>query len=159
MKLNTRIRKNYDRKQPTHDYLKFWRVIRYFIKAKYGLTASDLDMLLFLYSEKYFTKDKFAEFEKLMYWDENRFKRLKRDEWISVFRKRSGKSKALYEISRKGKRVVNSMYKKLNGEEIPESPTTNPIFKRNVCSTDKIYRNMIMDMNAFIRQQRHRAQE
>ena len=159
MKLNTRIRKNYDRKQPTHDYLKFWRVIRYFIKAKYGLTASDLDMLLFLYSEKYFTKDKFAEFEKLMYWDENRIKRLKRDEWISVFRKRSGKSKALYEISRKGKRVVNSMYKKLNGEEIPESPTTNPIFKRNVCSTDKIYRNMIMDMNAFIRQQRHRAQE
>ena len=44
MKLNTRIRKNYDRKQPTHDYLKFWRVIRYFIKAKYGLTASDLDI-------------------------------------------------------------------------------------------------------------------
>jgi len=155
MNLKNRIRKNYDRTIPTHDYLKFWRVIRYFIKAKYGLTASDLDMLLFLYSERYFTKDKFHEFEKLMYWDEHRFKKLRTQKWISIFRPRAGNKKALYEIAYKGKRVINSMYKKLNGEEIPESPTTNPIFKRNVCSTDKIYRKMIMDMNIFIRQQRH----
>ena len=159
MKLKNRIRKNYDRTIPSHDYLKFWRVIRYFIKAKYGLTASDLDMLLFLYSERYFTKDKFHEFEKLMYWDEHRFKKLRAQKWISIFRERVGNKKALYEIAYKGKRVINSMYKKLNGEEIPESPTTNPIFKRNVCSTDKIYRKMIMDMNVFIRQQRHLSQE
>ena len=47
------------------DYLKYWRVVRYFIKAKYKLTQEDLDMLLFLYSEKYFDKSKFKEFNNL----------------------------------------------------------------------------------------------
>ncbi len=42
-----------------HDYLKYWRVIRYFIKAKYNLTQADLDILFFLYSESYFSKDRF----------------------------------------------------------------------------------------------------
>ena len=80
-------------------------------------------------------------------------------EWISVFRKRKGAQVALYELSYKGKRAILSMYKKLNGEEIPEGRTNNPIFKRNVSSTDKIYRDMITKMNDTIRQQRHRAQE
>ena len=72
--------------KPNNDYLKYWRVIRYFVKAKYGLTQSDLDVLLFLYSEKYFNKDKFEEFDELLSWDEDRFDRLLRDEWISCFR-------------------------------------------------------------------------
>ena len=41
-------------KSNQEDYLKYWRVIRQFTKIKYGLTQSDLDMLFFLYSEKYF---------------------------------------------------------------------------------------------------------
>ena len=48
--INTTIRANYDRKEPTHDYLKYWRIIRYWVKATYGLTTPDLEMLLFLYS-------------------------------------------------------------------------------------------------------------
>ena len=36
------------------DYMKYWRVIRQFAKVKYELTQSDLDMMFFLYSEKYF---------------------------------------------------------------------------------------------------------
>lgn len=38
---------------PSSDYLKYWKVIRYFIKAKYKISTGELDMLLFLYSEKY----------------------------------------------------------------------------------------------------------
>ena len=34
-----------------NDCLKYWRVIRYFVKRKHGLTTCDLEMLLFLYSE------------------------------------------------------------------------------------------------------------
>ena len=41
-------------KIPPNDYLKFWRVIRYYMKAKHGLSQVDLDILLFLYSEGYF---------------------------------------------------------------------------------------------------------
>ena len=140
---------------PPNDYLKYWRVIRYFILKKYKLTTGELDVLLFLYSEKYFSKDKFNEFDELISWDVNRFDKLLRDGWVVVFRKRQGKKKALYEVSYKGRRMLVSMYKKLNGEEIPESPSVNPMFLKNVSYTDKVYRNMIVEMNKFIRQQRH----
>ena len=134
------------------NYLKYWRVIRYYIKMKYKLNTGDLDMLLFLYSEDYFSKDKFKEFDKLLSWNVTRFDRLLRDGWIEVFRKRVGKNKALYELSYKGKRVVNSIYKKLNGDEIPSSEY-NPIFHRNVSYTDKVYKNFIKEMNKSIKQQ------
>mgnify|MGYP003634522639 FL=1 len=141
------------------DYLKYWRVIRYFIKAKYGLTTSDLDILLFLQSEKYFSKDDFDEFNELISWDKNRFNALLKDKWIEVFRKNTSKSKAIYQLSYKSTRVLVSLYKKLNGEEIPESPSSNPLFLKNVSYTDKVYRNYIKEMNSFIRQQRHLSQK
>ena len=141
------------------DYLKYWRVIRYFIKAKYSLTQGDLDMLLFLNSEKYFSKDKFEEFDELLSWDTDRFDRLLRDKWIVVFRKRVGKNKTLYGLSYKTTRLINSIYKKLSGEEIPTSLSGNPMFAKNVSYTDKVYRNFIKSMNKFIRQQRHRTPE
>lgn len=141
------------------DYLKYWRVIRQFIKSKYGLTQSDLDMLLFLYTEEYFSKDKFQEFNELLSWEVARFDRLRRDNWIEMFRKNSGKHKALYTLSYKTKRMIDSLYKKLNGEEIPTSPSKNPMFKRNVKYSDKVYRNFIKEMNATIKQQRHHAQK
>jgi|TARA_R110002153_G_scaffold145473_2_gene296747 hypothetical protein len=147
------------RKSPPNDYLKYWRVIRYFVKAKYGLSTADLEMLLFLYSEKYFSKDKFREFDELLSWNVNRFDRLRRDEWIVVFRKHHGKRKALYEVSYKARRMISSIYKKLSGEEIPTSMSANPLFKRDVSYMDKVYRNMIKEMNAFTRQQRHPSQK
>ena len=71
------------------DYLKYWRVIRYYVKAKYNISTGELDMLLFLYSEDYFSKDKFKEFDELLSWNVNRFDKLLRDCWIEVFRKRA----------------------------------------------------------------------
>lgn len=142
-----------------NDYLKYWRVIRQYIKVKYKLTQSDLDVLLFLNSEGYFNKDKFSEFDNVLSWDVGRFDKLLRDGWIEVFRKRHGKTKGLYTLSYKAKRVVTSIYKKLSGEEIPTSPSQNPIFLKNVSYSDKRYRNAIIAMNEFIRRQRHHAPE
>jgi hypothetical protein len=142
-----------------NDYLKYWRVIRQYIKVKYKLTQSDLDVLLFLNSEGYFDKDKFSEFDNVLSWDVGRFDKLLRDGWIEVFRKRHGKTKGLYTLSYKAKRVVTSIYKKLSGEEIPTSPSQNPIFLKNVSYSDKRYRNAIIAMNEFIRRQRHHAPE
>ena len=141
------------------DYLKFWRVIRQFYKIKYGLTQSDLDILLFLYSESYFSKDKFIEFEELVSWETKRFERLRSEGWICVFRQRMGKRKALYELSYKSKRMIGDIYKKLNGEEIASSPDRNPMFMKNVSYTDKVYRNMIIEMNKTIRRQRYQPPE
>ena len=83
------------------DYLKYWRVIRQFVKIKYELTQADLDMLLFLYSEKYFDKDKFEEFDTLLGWDRSRFERLKQQGWIQVFRSpmTPGGRRAMYQLS------------------------------------------------------------
>ena len=53
-----RFRKNYDRKEPTHDYLKYWRVVRFWVKAVHGISTPDLEMMLFLYSEEIFDKKK-----------------------------------------------------------------------------------------------------
>jgi len=147
------------RKSPPQDYLKYWRVVRYFIKAKYGLTQADLDILLFLYSEKYFSKDKFDEFDELISWDEDRFDKLLRDGWLNVFRKKVGNRRTVYEPSYKARRVVGLVYKKLNGEELPEHPSVNPLFKNSASYMDKVYRNYIIEMNKFIRQQRHRSRE
>ena len=152
------IRKSYDRIQPTHDYMKYWRVIRYWAKAKYSVGTPEIDMMFFLYSEEIFHKTKFKEFEELMSWDIKRFNNLLRDGWIHVWRKRKGNETTLYELSYKGKRLINTLYKKLNGEEIGESPGINPLFRYDASYMDKVYRNMIKEMNNFIRQQRHLSQ-
>ena len=138
---------NYDRKVPTHDYLKYWRVIRYWVKAKYDIGTPDIDMMLFLYSEDIFNKTKFNEFNELMSWDVNRFDKLLRDKWIHVWRKKSGKETTLYELTYKAKRLVNLIYRKLNGEEIGEDHRTNPLFRNDASYMDKIYRNSIKKLN------------
>jgi hypothetical protein len=89
-------------KSNQEDYLKYWRVIRQFVKIKYELTQSDLDMLLFLYSEVYFDKDKFGEFDSLLGWDKQRFERLRQLGWIQAFRHgmTPGGRRAVYQFSR-----------------------------------------------------------
>ena len=146
-------------KSNQHDYLKFWRVIRQFMKIKYGLTQSDLDILLFLYSEKYFDRGKFEEFDTLLGWDKQRFEKLRQADWIIVFRKRMGNRKALYQLSIKSVRMIQSMYRKLSGEEIPVSSSNNKMFAKNVSYSDKVYRNMIIEMNKTIQPQRHQTPE
>lgn len=136
-------------KSPPNDYLKFWRVIRYYVKAKHGLTQADLDIILFLYSEGYFGKEKFDEFAQLVSWDKSRFYRLKNKGWIELFRRRYPNGRALYQLTFKATRVVLDIYRKLNGEEIPTSLSSNPLMAKNVSYSDKVYRNMIIEMNAY----------
>ena len=137
-------------KTPPNDYLKFWRVIRYYMKAKHGLGQADLDIILFLYSESYFGKKDFDRFAELVSWEVDRFVRLHQEGWIETFRKGRGpRSRALYQLSYKATRVVLDIYRKLNGEEIPTSLSSNPMFAKNVKYSDKVYRNMILEMNKY----------
>jgi hypothetical protein len=140
------------------DYLKYWRVIRYFIKIKYGLTQSELEMLLFLRSEKYFSKDDFAKFNELLSWDKRRFEKLRQLGWIESFRKKVGNRRSIYKLSYKAQRMITSVYNKLEGEEIPENKKSNPMFLSNVPYTDKVYRNYIKELNKSTRQRQHPSQ-
>jgi hypothetical protein len=143
-------------KTPPNDYLKFWRVIRYYMKSKHGLSQVDLDIILFLYSEGYFGKDRYDEFAELVSWEVGRFARLMKDGWIERFRRRTPHRKALYQLTYKATRLVLDIYRKLNGEEIPTSLSANAMFLRNVSYNDKVYRNMIIEMNAYQRANKYR---
>jgi hypothetical protein len=116
-------------------------------------------MLLFLYSESYFGKDKFQEFAQLVAWDKVRFNRLLKEGWIENLRGSRRNIKAIYCLSFKAKRMITSIYKKLNGEEIPMNGENNPMFRKNVSYTDKVYRNMIKTMNAHTKKNKSTEQE
>jgi hypothetical protein len=141
------------------DYLKYWRVIRYYVKAQYGLTTAELEMLLFLYSEGYFDKAKFNDFNQIISWDDKRFSKMLSEGWITYFRQPKRNIKAIYELSYKSKRMIDTIYKKLEGEELSISEEHSPLFKRRVKYTDKVYRNMIMKMREATRQQQRLAPE
>ena len=143
--------KNKDKFIPSHDYMKYWRVIRYWVKAKYKIGTPDIDMLLFLYSEDIFNKTKFNEFDELMSWNVNRFDQLLKNGWIHVWRKKRGKETTLYELTYKAKRLVNLIYRKLNGEEIGEDHRTNPLFRNDASFMDKVYRQSIIKLNEEIK--------
>jgi hypothetical protein len=113
------------------DYLKYWRVVRYWAKVKWNIQEQDLDILLLIYSEKYFSREMFDGIESCVKWDRNRMERL---------------------ITPSAKAMVTLIYKKLEGEEISENPDSNEIFARKVPYSHKVYRRMIENMNVRVRQ-------
>jgi hypothetical protein len=139
------------------NYLKYWRVVRYFINAKYGITQPDLEMLIFLYDEPYFTKAKFKEFDKVFSWDKDRFERLRKNGWIEKISVESKSRRAVYNVTYKAKTVVGYVYAILHGKKFPTDRHNNPMFTKNVSFTDKMYRNVMMEINEAQRQ--HRAQK
>ena len=143
------IKKTYTRVEPKSDYLKYWRIVRIWAREKHGLSYSDLEMLLFLHSERLFNKSKFVEFNKIMSWDNVRWHRLYRDGWISKWRERMNGEASLYEVSLKGRNLIKAIYKKLEGEQtISESACANPMFqKRNSGYAMERDKKLIRKMN------------
>jgi hypothetical protein len=123
------------------------------MRAKYGINSSDLDIILFLYSEKYFTYNKYQEINTICKWDKKRFDLLITNGWVELFIKKID-NRSLYKLTTKSVKMCTSIYRKLHGEEIPTHPNSNPMFARNVSFSDKIYRNMIKQMNELIKQKK-----
>lgn len=138
--------------------MKYWRVVRYYVGKQYGISQNHLELILFLYSEGYFSKDKFDEFNSLISWSKDRFESLRRDGWIELFRRKVGNHAALYQLTDKAKKAVRCVYDKLEGEELAETVKRNPMFRHDAKYMDKVYRNMIKKMNESIRQQQRHAQ-
>lgn len=148
-------------KSNIRDYLKYWRIVRHFAKLRYGLGTADLEMLLYLRTEKYFTKDKFDEFGSIMSFDTQRFKRLRREGWIDSFRIHTTKRKALYTVSYKTIRMIASIYNKLDGTEpLPSSREMNPMMiKKNQTYMNRQMLKAGKRMNEAIQQQQHPSPE
>jgi hypothetical protein len=135
---------------PKRDFLKYYRVVRHWAKKKYGLSGPDLEMLYFLKGEHLFSTKTFEKYNNIFPWDEGRFKRLKRDGWITKWRT-EGMDKnrwALYTVSVKGKRAITSIYKKLNGEEdFSMVPSKNPVLKKTAGFVDKTIAMQMKEIN------------
>ncbi len=137
------------------DYLKYWRVISRYTKLRYKLTAQDLDMLLFLYSEKNFNMEKYREFANILSWDRGRFKRLVDNGWIEkVHIGLEWAGKDVYRLTEKATKMIKHLYNKLDGTEITTTGKSNPMFYKKVRFTDKVYRMMIVKMNKVARDNR-----
>ena len=134
-----------------NDYLKFWRVIRRYMKVKHNIGQAELEIILFLYSEGKFPASKFVEFEETINWEKNRLSRMIKEGWIESFRKRDGRSAGLYCLTDRSRLIVLDIYRKLNGDEIPMTAENNPLFMKNVPYTHKVYKNMVISMNKFLR--------
>jgi hypothetical protein len=145
---------------PPRDYLKYYKVIRQYFKVKHKISQAELDVLIFMYSEGYFTRERFADFEKILPWSKERFKKMLADGWFEIFRKKVRGRAVIYQMSDRGKLLIADLYRKLNGEDIPVQKPNNPIFlKRKAKYSEKVYKDMIVEMNTFNKQQRRRSPE
>lgn len=131
-----------------YNFLKYWRVVRYWAKRKYEISEPDLEILLYLYDIDLFTRGQFRKFEGLLSWDKTRFNTLRDKGYIVQWREDKTRRQAkLYTLSVSAKRMIATLYKKLLQEEhIPENRHNNPIFSGSDY-TDKVYRAAIRRMN------------
>lgn len=139
-KIERRVREH------NHNFLKYWRIVRYWAKRKYEISNNDLEVILYLYDVELFTHAQFLEFTGLLNWDRERFSYFLDKGYIVQWRKIHGQAR-LYTLSIGAKRICSSVYKKLTQEEkIPENKVNNPIF-RGDAYMDKVYRTAIRRMN------------
>jgi hypothetical protein len=157
-KLRSRKEKVYDRKFTEYDFLKNWTIVRRWAVINYGLKSlAELETILFLYSEKLFTRTQFKEHSNYMSWDKNRFNKLLREGWIYIWRHRSTHETHLYEVSYKGKKMVNTIYKKLLGlEPIPESSRRNKVFLKTAPFSHKTLAIAIKKHNQKLKEHKQR---
>jgi hypothetical protein len=94
-----------------------------------------------------------------MSWEKKRFHRLHHEGWIEGSKTFRVGRRIRYNLSIRAQRMVNEVYNYLEGKELPISEGANPMFKRNVRYTDKVYRNFIMDLRAKSKQQQRHAPE
>jgi hypothetical protein len=147
-----------ERPERKDDYLKYWRSIYHYTKVKHNISSADLDMLLFLYSEPYFTTKTFLEFNKVLAISRTRLKKMVDAGWIDIFRKSTNNLGARYQLSRKAAVLVTTLYRQLNGGPVVES--NEKLFqKKNKSYMDKRYAEQLHRRNELIQLQRRQTLE
>lgn len=144
------------RSEPPSDYLKFFKVARYWAKRKYELSGAEVDMLLFLRSEQIFARAAFDGYMNIFSWDQKIFDRMLRNGWIVKYREAYKTRHALYELSFKAKKLVSNIYRKCNGEDdYSVLSWRNPVFNREKANfADKVYSSQMLKINAINREAR-----
>ena len=134
------------------NYLKYFRPIVKYHQLKHKLNQSEVELLFFLYSEGYFSKKDFDEFQEILPWDKKRFQKLMRrgfiEAHIATKEHRVQNSRKMYAISISGKKLVRSIYNMLEGKEIPEEGRFSAFSApTKMTFSDKVLRNFIKIIN------------
>ena len=127
--------------------LKYYRLVRRWACKTYDLKDADLELLIYLDCKDLFTRNDFINGTYTYSWDKDRWERLRRGNWIDVFKERNRTSSkyAVYKVSTKGKRLISRIYRILLAQEdLPTSERSK--FYKNKTYTDKVYNKAIEDM-------------
>jgi len=131
------------------DFLKYYRLVSRWAAKNNNLSVADLELLFYLDPIIYFTIEDFKTGTLFYTWDKDRFYRLQKNNWINkahdAFGKKGDHNK--YKVSKKGKLLINKIYRILVGEEdLPSSARRNKIMKRETY-IDKVYSQAIKEFN------------
>jgi hypothetical protein len=99
--------------------LKHYRIIRKWASKNNDLNEADLELLIYLDCIDLFTKKDFEAGSYSYSWDNRRWSRLIKGEWISVWRQRNRTTQKynIYKVSFKGKQLIKRIYRIMLGED------------------------------------------
>ena len=129
--------------------LKHYRIIRKWASRNNSLKEADLEILIYLDCLDLFTKKDFEQGVYSYSWDNRRWSRLIKNDWIVVWRQRNRTTQKynIYKVSFKCKQLIMRMYRIMLGEDnIPTSSRRNKIIKGN-SYTDKVLTQAIYNVN------------
>tara|TARA_R110002110_G_scaffold365252_1_gene574957 strand:+ start:134 stop:583 length:450 start_codon:yes stop_codon:yes gene_type:complete len=128
---------------------KHYRIIRKWAAKISDLKGADVELFFYLEAINYFTKQDFKKGVHSYSWDNRRWNRLLKEDWIVVWRERNRTTQKynIYKLSFKGKQLLARIYRIILGEEeIPETTRNNFIMKRD-CYSDKTLATAIINVN------------
>ena len=129
--------------------LKHYRIIRKWACKNNGLNDADLELLIYLDCMDLFSKKDFGMGAYSYSWDNRRWNRLLKEDWIVVWRERNRTTQKynIYKVSFKCKQLIKRIYRIMLGEEdIPVSERRNKIMKGKTY-IDRVLQTSIKNVN------------
>ncbi len=123
--------------------LKHYRIIRKWACKANGLNDADLELLIYLDSLEHFTKQDFKTGQYSFSWDNRRWNKLIKKDWVVVWRHRNRTTQKynIYKTSFKFKHILSRIYRIMLGEE------DLPDIKRKKSYTDKVMAFAMANVN------------
>ena len=129
--------------------MKHYRIIRKWACKNNNLTDAELELLIYLDCIDLFTKKDFEAGTYTFSWNNRRWGKLIKNEWIKVWRHRNRTTQKynIYTLSFKGKQLISRIYRIMLGyDDIPTSERRNKLIAGN-SYTDKVMTKAIYNIN------------
>ena len=129
--------------------LKHYRIIRKWACKNNDLNDADLELLIYFDCMEFFSKHDFELGTYSYSWDNRRWNRLLKEDWIVVWRHRNRTTQKynIYKVSFKCKQLISRMYRIMLGDEdIPASERRNKLINGK-SYTAKVLTQAIYNVN------------